>query len=288
MSKEAVQWAMNDAPMLRTEKGKPDTTSRHVLAALAEHAHSDGTETYPSVPLIQYKTGYTRRTVQEALGRLADGGLIKATGTKHGCTIWALSLWLKRPASDKAEIDAETQQRRAATAERVRRHRAKDVTPSDSVTATPPNDVTERDVTPSDRVRNAVEPRSVTPSDAPKPVVEPVGKSLSSRLPHQTRDSPTAPGDEREINSHDQDGRKVAAAWSAIHGVPNPGAEKGIAKEADELLAAGWSIPDVIALAEHLARNYATGTKLSPHIPHWRASRCGTRPPAAAYKPPTF
>lgn len=244
MSVEAVKWAMNDAPMLRTDKGKPDTTARHLLAALAEHAHPNGREAYPAVPLLQWKTGYSRRTVQEALGRLEGAGLIKATGMKRGSTVYALALHLTRPASDKAEISAATEQRRAATAERVRRHRAKDVTPSDSVTVTPPNDVTEPEVTPFDGVRNAVEQRSVTPSDAPKPSVEPSGKSLSPHLPQQTRDSPAAPG-EREINGDEQ---MVLAAYAAALGrKPTTAVAQKIRDQAGKLIADGlpaWWIAD--------------------------------------------
>ena len=62
----AVTWAMDHAPMPRTEKGKPDTTARHVLQALAEHASPTGTDAHPSVLRIQYRTGYDRTTVQRA------------------------------------------------------------------------------------------------------------------------------------------------------------------------------------------------------------------------------
>ena len=77
MSTEAVTWAMDHAPMLRTEKGKPDTTARHVLQALAEHASPTGTDAHPSVLRIQYRTGFDRVTVQRALRRLEKGGLIE-------------------------------------------------------------------------------------------------------------------------------------------------------------------------------------------------------------------
>lgn len=110
-------------------------------------------------------------------------------------------------------------------------------------------------------------------------------RSLSSQLPQQqAQEPPTAPV-ERETFSND--GQKIAAAWAAIHGVPNPRAEASIAAEAVELLAAGWTIPDLVALAEHLARNYRRGTQLSKHIPHWQESRCGTHP-VAVHKTPIF
>jgi hypothetical protein len=186
---------MNDAPMLLTDRGKPDTTARFVLSALAEHAHPDGTNAYPGVPKIQHKTGFSRRTVQEALARLEKGGLIVATGMKGETVNWTLSMHRKRPGSDWDVINAETEKRKAATAERVRRHRAKDVTPSNSVTS-------EADVTLFGDVRNAVERRSVTPSDAPEPVVkEPVVEPLSAAVPEtDPPEPPAAPVDEREIS----------------------------------------------------------------------------------------
>jgi hypothetical protein len=204
VSVEAVKWAMDDAPMLLTEKGKPDTTARFVLSALAEHAHEDGTNSYPSVPRIQYKTGFNRRTVQDALGRLEAAGLITAVGTKHTCTNWTLSLRRKRPAADWGQLSDETEKRRAATAERVRRHRARLVTPSDGVTETPLNSVTGDGVTPSNAevtlsgdVRNAVEQRSVTPSDAPEPPAQPQEEpqeepSLFAAPPRAERETPRA------------------------------------------------------------------------------------------------
>jgi DNA-binding transcriptional ArsR family regulator len=148
---------MDHAPMLRTEKGKPDSTARHVLQVLAEHAHKDGTNAYPSVRRIRYRTGYDRRTVQRALRRLEDAKLITAYGMVNGCTRWRLSMDLVRPESDMAELEAEEEAERAATAERVRKHRAQRVTHS-----TP---VTEGDVTDSATVRNALKVRDVTHSD---------------------------------------------------------------------------------------------------------------------------
>lgn len=281
MSVEAVKWAMNDAPMLRTDKGKPDTTSRHVLAALAEHAHSNGRNAYPAVPLLQWKTGYSRRTVQEALGRLEAAGLIEDSGTRNGATVWALAMHLQRPASDKAEINAETEQRRAATAARVRRHRSKDVTLSDGVTVTPPNSVTEPDVTPFDGVRNAVEQRYVTPSDAPKPSVEPSRESLSPPVPQQARHLAAVP-DERENFTSDAD--TVAAAWTTARGSRNSKAAAAVAESASHLIADGWATRDLVAMAEHMARTKPGFTDLTKHEGHWQASRTT----GAAYRAPTF
>ncbi|MET8624572.1 helix-turn-helix domain-containing protein [Kitasatospora sp. NPDC004669] len=159
---------MDDAPMLLTEKGKPDTTSRGVLQALAEHAHKDGSGARPSVMRLQYRTGYDRRTVQRALRRLEDAELIVAEGVVRGCTLYRLMLQKIRPESDWAALEAEEERLREATAARVRKHRAKRVTQSDDVTVTHSDDVTEPDVTHSASVRNDVEQRyeaDVTHSD---------------------------------------------------------------------------------------------------------------------------
>lgn len=136
MSNEAVTWAMDDAPMPRTEKGKPDTTARHVLQALAEHAKPDGTNSHPSVLRVQYRTGYDRTTVQRALRRLENSALIARDGTVDGRTRWKLAMELRRPATDWGELEREENEFRAAAAERKRRSRSKTVTHAESVTVT--------------------------------------------------------------------------------------------------------------------------------------------------------
>jgi len=166
---------MDDAPMLRTDKGKRDTTARWVLAAIAERADKNGANTFPSIFDIRYRTGFDRKTVREALRRLEAAGLIVRDGTVNGCTRWRLEMHLRRPASDRRELEEEDELDRTKGADRVRRHRAKTVTHSASVTVTPSDSVTE-DVTPSDSVRNAVEGRystDVTPFKG-------VGNALSS------------------------------------------------------------------------------------------------------------
>lgn len=162
---------MDDAPMLLTEKGKPDTTARHVLQVLAEFANPDGTNARPSVLKIRYRTGYDERTVQRALRRLETAGLIVASGTVNGCTNYRLSLRMKRPASDLADLVAEKERAREAAAERKRRSRSKAVTEPDAATVTHPNDVTVTDaecvtspVTHSVPGRHAFEVRDVTHS----------------------------------------------------------------------------------------------------------------------------
>ncbi|MFD5266720.1 helix-turn-helix domain-containing protein [Streptomyces sp. NPDC058335] len=172
MSTEAVTWAMDDAPMLRTDKGRPDSTARHVLQVLAEHARPDGSNSHPSVLRIQYRTGYDERTVQRALRRLEAGGLIRKQGTVNGRTKWKLQMQLKRPEFDWAELEAEAEDAKRQAAERQRRARAKRVTQSESVTVTPgesvtvthSDDVTDGGVTHSEFVSHALKVRDVTHS----------------------------------------------------------------------------------------------------------------------------
>lgn len=142
MSTEAVTWAMDRAPMPRTEKGKPDTTGRHVLQVLAEHASSDGTDAHPSVLRIQYRTGFDRVTVQRALRRLEKAGLIAKDGTREGRTRYKLALHLLRPATDWSDLEREEDEFRTAAAERKRRSRSKGVTHAKSVTVTDVEGVT--------------------------------------------------------------------------------------------------------------------------------------------------
>lgn len=158
---------MDHAPMLRTEKGKPDTTARHVLQALAEHARSDGTNSHPSILRIQYRTGYDRTTVQRALRRLEKGGLIARDGMTESRTRWKLAMHLRRPASDWTDLEREEDDFRAAAAERKRRSRSKGVTHSESVTVTGGEGVTvtdaesvTADVTDSTPSRHALKVRS--------------------------------------------------------------------------------------------------------------------------------
>jgi DNA-binding transcriptional ArsR family regulator len=133
---------MDHAPMPRTEKGKADTTARHVLQALAEHASPTGTDAHPSVLRIQYRTGYDRATVQRALRRLEKAGLITKDGMVESRTRYKLAMELLRPASDWSDLKREEDEFRAAAAERKRRSRAKGVTHAESVTVTDGEGVT--------------------------------------------------------------------------------------------------------------------------------------------------
>jgi hypothetical protein len=123
---DVVKWALFDAPMLLTDKGLPDSTSRHVLVVLAEAAHKDGSGSYPSIQRIRYATGFDTRVIKRALKRLQDGGLIAEDGEVSGHTQWKLAISLKRPEmEDKKELSAKDAARRRAEREYRRVYRAK-------------------------------------------------------------------------------------------------------------------------------------------------------------------
>lgn len=213
MSHQAVTWAMKKAPMLLTEKGKPDTTARHVLAVLAECAEADGSEARPSLMTVQHRSGYDRRTVQRALRRLEDGGLIKAGGVKFGCTVYRLAMHLVRPESDWAELEAEEARQKDADAERQRRSRARRVTHAESVTVTDAECVTGPDVTDADDVSHALSvPTSrtqnpdVTDGTPPNTSFEQSGdsSSLSSVAPQQAAEESPAPVERETVASTDK------------------------------------------------------------------------------------
>ena len=229
MTWQAVKWAMDDAPMLLTDKGKPDTTARHVLAALAERASATGRRAYPSLLDIQYRTGYDRRTVQRALRRLEDAGLITADGVMSNCTIYHLSMHLMRPESDRAGLEAEEMLRKEGDARRQAKARARRVTHADDVTVTDSGDVTDSDVTHSASVSHVVEVRDVTDSASRRharnaaqtitePSVERSGNLLAGgRRPTtgSTADSPSgfaAPQEAAPTQDHTADIRAVVAA----------------------------------------------------------------------------
>jgi len=296
VSYQAVEWAVRDAPMLLTDKGKPDTTARHVLAVLAEAAHSDGSEARPAVVTMQYRTGYDRRTIQRALRRLESGGLIRAEGTKFDCTIYRLAMHLKRPASDLEDLKAEEMRQKELDAERQRRSRARRVTHSDDVTVTDAECVTEPDVTDADDVSHALSvPTSrilrpdVTDATPPNPSFEPSGEPslLSSTLASVIPEPRAVPDEKREIIAalpkDNDDAAKVVEAWLAARGRGrNPAAEANVRKSASEFLAADWSIPDLIALAEDMGRRQPTYSDLTKHEPHWVRPASKSAPAASS------
>lgn len=209
MSHQAVFWAMEEAPMLVTPKGRPDTTARHVLTVLAEYAHADGTEAYPSKLKIQYRTGYDSTTVRKALRRLEAGELIVPVGTlDDGRTKYALRMDRKRPASDLEELKAEARREREADAERQRRSRARRVTQSAPVTDQAPGSdrhgLKERDVTDSAPGRHGRSaPRTISDPSPQPPVVSGDGRQATTGSGGARAGGSAARQDSEQVSSRD-------------------------------------------------------------------------------------
>lgn len=81
-----------------------------------------------------------------------------------------------------------------------------------------------------------------------------------------------ATGERRETFAalDNDDAAKVVEAWIAARGRGrNPVFEQAVRESAALLLAAEWSIPDLVALAEDMARRQPTYSDLARHEPHW-------------------
>lgn len=223
MSTEAVTWAMDRAPMPRTEKGKPDTTGRHVLQVLAEHASPDGTGAHPSVLRIQYRTGYDRATIQRALRRLEKAGLIAKDGIREGRTRYKLTLHLTRPQTDWSDLEREEDDIRAAAAERKRRSRAKSVTHAESVTVTDREGVTvtdaesvTADVTHAESGRHALKVRSSRTERSPNHQQPSDNQLLKDSSPAADREqhAPGARGQDGNDEKKDHHLAAFGAFWT--------------------------------------------------------------------------
>lgn len=137
MSGEVVTWAMYHAPMLLTDAGRPDSTARFVLAVLAEAAHKDGTEAFPSPERIRFATGFDTKVIKRALKRLHEAGLIEEDGKQHGKPQWRLAISLQREDSFDAVAAAEKEaRRRAETQYRQEYRRGERRRPKDALSGT--------------------------------------------------------------------------------------------------------------------------------------------------------
>ncbi|MBM0203243.1 hypothetical protein JNW90_09065 [Micromonospora sp. STR1s_5] len=126
MSHQAVQWALDEAPMLQTKSGHPDTTARGVLVARAERADEFGRDTHAAITDVIWRTGYDARTIQRAQERLEAAGLLIPDGTtRWGTPRWNLDMTLKRDPAERDQLEAGIGEKRAAEAARVREYRAK-------------------------------------------------------------------------------------------------------------------------------------------------------------------
>ncbi|WP_329793539.1 helix-turn-helix domain-containing protein [Lentzea sp. DG1S-22] len=80
MSVEAINWALNHAP-IPTDR-KDASTLAITLIALANHAGPDGRDAFPSVERMMRYTRLSRRTIQRSLRSLEELGLI-GPGSTH-------------------------------------------------------------------------------------------------------------------------------------------------------------------------------------------------------------
>ncbi len=126
MAWQNVAWALRRSPMMLTEKGLPDSTAKTVLVVLCEYSDVDGSNAFPSVPVIEYESSLDERTVRRALDRLEAAGLITAVGKiGRDVTIWQVNVQLARSESALPDFMAGKDAKKAAEAERARRNREK-------------------------------------------------------------------------------------------------------------------------------------------------------------------
>ena len=242
MSYEAVQWALYEAPMLRTPSGEPDTTARLVLVARAERADKKGRDTYAGPADVAKATGYDERTVKRADRRLEKAGLLIRDGfSRHGTTRWHLDM--SQTQCESSPVDERAERQRKANAERQRRfqeRRRAAVEPGQSIEV----DVsTKIGITALNAVSNAVEDRYVTSLNAvtnglgaPQTTHEPPRGTTTQTTPGGTLPpdplrphSPSARGTD-ESNSltdaptpaQDQQGDSLPRTRAREHGPPSP------------------------------------------------------------------
>jgi hypothetical protein len=77
VSVEAISWVLNLAPVPLDGGGKPNPACKAVLIGLANHASPDGKDTFPSEKTLIRYTCLSKRTVQTALHRLEESGIIR-------------------------------------------------------------------------------------------------------------------------------------------------------------------------------------------------------------------
>lgn len=75
MSIEAINWALNDAPIPRDRRDASSLVS--VLIGLANHAGTDGCNAFPSLDTLVHYTRLSERTVRYALRTLEELMLIR-------------------------------------------------------------------------------------------------------------------------------------------------------------------------------------------------------------------
>jgi hypothetical protein len=98
---------------------------------------------------------------------------------------------------------------------------------------------------------------------------------LSPRVPKSRPTEPAAAPKERETSAapdnRNGQAQQVAAAWTRARGGRRvSSAECEVAESAAGLLADGWPLDDLIALAEDMAAKYPTGRNLARHTDYWQ------------------
>ena len=76
-------------------------TAKLVLLAMADHAHSDGTNCFPSIATLAKKTGLSRRGTQKLVHKLTSAGFLKDTKkvSRFGTVIYIMTLDRGEPRS---------------------------------------------------------------------------------------------------------------------------------------------------------------------------------------------
>jgi hypothetical protein len=223
VSWEAQQWAYEQAPMLLTAAGKPDTTARAVLAAVAYHAGPDGRDSYAGPSRLVFETGFDERTVRRVLDRLEAAKLIVNGGrSQYGTTRWHVDMTRQRPAEDWEAVLAAQSGDRAAVAERVRAHRARKaaVTHAESVTAGAGQaDVTDSASQVTDSPSRVTHSESVTPThvtDSASAVTDSASVCNALSAPQSLQEPPKEPPTTTSGEPDD-------AVGVLLHLLPQPG-----------------------------------------------------------------
>lgn len=184
----AIRWAKT-VPPVRRKDGKPDSVAQHVLLVLATFADKEG-RARPGLSTLASETYLADDTVEKALERLVEHGVIARGGSFNGTTVWSLNLSIGPDSGVASELSERREQARLKRNERQRRFRERrHVTVSDDVTGDGPEDryvtvpdtvtgresngVAGRHVTVPEGVSNGVGHRHVTVSTSSSPQVAP-------------------------------------------------------------------------------------------------------------------
>lgn len=71
---------MSISAMTKVYESGLEKSMKAIALAYADHAHDDGSNIYPTIGYISWKTGYSRRAVQMITGKLVEAGVLAAEG----------------------------------------------------------------------------------------------------------------------------------------------------------------------------------------------------------------